>query len=267
MEMVAERLRPVVTAYGTAVAVTVCLWVVSGIVWLNGLTSVVERSGWWLHTQAAAGIHLVGVPVRTWKEWQKSAEKIASLEERVAQLAVNAAAVQDLEARNKALETALGTERLKGLDLVMGKLIITPESAFIAVGSKQGVTPGMVVLDSTGVYLGMIEASRSYSAQIERPFDVHASIPVRVVGSATTGVLKGDGKKTVLEGVLQADPLAKGEILITSGAGGRLPEGIVVGQVDKLVGQPADVTKGAEVTIVADYAGYGLVWIGSEGEK
>lgn len=264
MEVAFERFRPIISGYLIAVLVSASLWLISGVGWLTRLTSMFERGIQWVTVQTASGVWLFGVPVRTWEMWQTGAQRLAALEERLAKTTVDKTMLLEIQERNRALETALGVASLPTANLTMGKLIALPDAAYIASGTEQGVEPGMAVVDPAGLLVGVVEKSGATISKVTRSFDRGVSIPVRVAGSSTTGVIRGDGKRAILEGVLQADPLNEADILITSGAGGRLPEGIVIGQAGRLTGQPADVTKGAEIVLLADFDGYGFIWRGSE---
>ena len=61
-------------------------------------------------------------------------------------------------------------------------------------------------------------------------------------------------------GVLQAEILGTGDILVTSGADGIYPPGLVVGQVIQLQGKPEDVTKGGSIELLAARNGWVALW-------
>jgi rod shape-determining protein MreC len=185
--------------------------------------------------------------------WRDGTKKISNLEGRLSQVSVDYAQLRSLEEENKALRQIKGIQdKTEFGGGITAKLIKLDQGYGLNVGGIDGVKSGMVVVDDEGVLVGLVETSTTRTSNLLMPEEEGVRLSVRVVGEKTTGVLVGDGRNAVFREVLQAEPLKVGDVLVTTGADGNYPEGLVVGQVVQLVGNASDVTKAAMVDFLYD---------------
>lgn len=197
-------------------------------------------------------------PVREWADWrqdsQSDAGRVAELEQRVKLLALDRAAYDQLVTENRRLTALMGAD-VGSVNLTAGLgaglLFGGAGEAMVDAGTTQGLRGGEVVIDADGVLVGRIRLSRPYVSVIERPIDTGARLAVQISGTATQAVLTGRGGTAILEGVLQAETLTSGSVVVTSGSDGVYPPGLVVGVIKSVSQEAAAMTKQAVVESLA----------------
>lgn len=234
-------------------AVMLLVYGLDSLGWLGWPRGVMERGLSVVYQGVGTVIGWVGTPVRIAGEWRDGVTRIASLEERLAQVSVDYAKLKSLEEENEALRAVKGIKTEAGeAARILARMVKDGERASVNKGSREGVGVGMAVTDTNGVLVGVVGEVEVNRSKVIPVSSSRMRIPVRVVGETTMGVLVGDGEKAELMEVLQTEPLKEGDMLVTGGGEGEFPEGLVVGQVEKLTGSAADVTRGAEVNLLAE---------------
>lgn len=132
-------------------------------------------------------------------------------------------------------------------------------------GSDSGVQLGQALIDSGGVLGQVVEVGKNRSTALLVTDPDHA-VPVQVARSGLRAIAYGTGHsdRLVLPNIPQSADVRKGDVLITSGIGGRFPAGFPVGtiigvQPDKLRlfvtadAQPAaHLERGNEVLLISN---------------
>lgn len=98
------------------------------------------------------------------------------------------------------------------------------------VGDKNGIRKGMAVVVGKGILLGRVTETTPFSSRVL--FLSHSESAVNAVVPTTEarGVVRGEfGLGLVLDMVLQSDTLRTGDEVITSGLGGDVPRGLLIG--------------------------------------
>lgn len=99
-------------------------------------------------------------------------------------------------------------------------------------GANDGVYEGQPVLDANGV-VGQILHVGATSSRVILITDVTHAVPVRVSRNGTRMVSSGTGRidRLVQNHVPHSSDIQKGDLLVTSGLGGKYPEGYPVAEV------------------------------------
>jgi rod shape-determining protein MreC len=145
--------------------------------------------------------------------------------------------MQALERENMRLKELLGSsfrlqERVQVAELVTVDLDPFSQQVIIDKGKNYGVYVGQPVLDAYGV-MGQVAETSSLSSRVVLLTDPSHSIPVQINRNGLRAVVTGRG----LGEYLQMDFLPhnadvrEGDLLVTSGLGGRFPVGYPVGKV------------------------------------
>ena len=102
-------------------------------------------------------------------------------------------------------------------------------------GSDDKVQVGQALIDSGGVLGQVVEMTRNRSTALLITDPDHA-VPVQVARSGLRTIAYGTGHsdRLILPNVPQSADIRPGDLLITSGIGGRFPAGFPVGTVTKL---------------------------------
>ncbi|GIX34700.1 MAG: hypothetical protein KatS3mg126_0479 [Lysobacteraceae bacterium] len=147
------------------------------------------------------------------------------------------ARLQAVQAENQRLRALLGGTRGLQLDAQLVSLADIELDPFrhrvlLDAGRNQGIEVGAALIDPGGVFGQVIEVSplRATAMLISDP--AHA-IPVQVRRSGVRTVVYGTGEldRLSVPNIPQSADIRVGDLLITSGLGGRFPAGLPVGTV------------------------------------
>jgi rod shape-determining protein MreC len=108
-------------------------------------------------------------------------------------------------------------------------------SALINKGSEQGVREGMAAVVEAGVLIGKVTEVFPTSARVTFITSQGSIVNVETATDQIKGVAEGDhGISARLNMVQQGQLLHDGDVLVTSGLGGALPQGLLVGSIDTI---------------------------------
>ncbi|MDB6162791.1 MAG: mreC [Xanthomonadaceae bacterium] len=148
--------------------------------------------------------------------------------------------LQAAAAENARLRGLLGAGQQARLDVQLAPILDidldpTRQRLILGSGSRDGVEEGQTVIDAGGL-LGQIIAVKAGTATVLLITDPDHAVPVVV---ARTGVRlvaygKGRGDRLELPNVPLSSDIKPGDIMLTSGLGGRFPAGFAVGTVEAL---------------------------------
>jgi rod shape-determining protein MreC len=121
-------------------------------------------------------------------------------------------------------------------------------------GSTEGVQPGMPVVTSGSVLVGRVDQVGLRSCKVQLLNDVSSAVNVRLEGAGVTGLAAGQADGSLLmQYIPLADELTENDIALTSGLGGNLPRGLVVGQVIGIDKHDVNLFQTAKLRPAADY--------------
>lgn len=179
------------------------------------------------------------------------------------------ARVESLEAHNAQLqELAHENDRLKSLLDVTAQ--VAPRRSVVAGiigydasnwvkavsidrGTMDGVEVGMPVLGTAGL-VGQIIAAASGSARVLLLTDHSSGIDALIQGSRARGLVEGTGGATCRwKFVLAGEEVKIGDRVITSGADGIFPKGLLIGTVSSVEEAGKGLFKSIEVTPVENF--------------
>jgi len=111
----------------------------------------------------------------------------------------------------------------------------TRQRLLLAAGSRAGIAPGQSVIDAGGL-LGQVISTTPTTASVLLVSDPDHAVPVLVVRSGVRLTAWGSGRSDRLElrNIPRSSDITTGDILVTSGLGGRFPPGFPVGTVAQL---------------------------------
>jgi rod shape-determining protein MreC len=115
-------------------------------------------------------------------------------------------------------------------------------------GSGDGIAKGMVVMSEGGSLVGVVSKVLDDFAWVTLITDPSSNINAIVLESRAQGVVSGslhDGLSMDL--IPQHTEVEPGNTVATSGLGGNFPQGLLVGRVAAVWGEPQDVFKKADV--------------------
>jgi rod shape-determining protein MreC len=129
-------------------------------------------------------------------------------------------------------------------------------------GADDGVFVGMPVESARGL-VGQVFRTTDHSAMVILVTDNISSIPARLGNSRATGIVRGGG----LGGGITMDwldleaQIEVGEVVYTSGLGGRFPEDMVIGRVTEIERREADLFQRAVIQPAVDFDSLEMVFV------
>jgi rod shape-determining protein MreC len=149
-----------------------------------------------------------------------------------------------LRAENVRLRALLNSSALLQDDVLVAELIgVSPDpTRHIVVlnkGSADGVFVGQPLIDANGLMGQVVEASPN-SARVLLITDTAHAIPVQVNRNGVRAIAEGVGRLDRLElrHVASTEDIAVGDLLVSSGLGGRFPVGYPVATVTEVIADP-----------------------------
>jgi rod shape-determining protein MreC len=143
-----------------------------------------------------------------------------------------------LQAENVRLRSLLNSSALVRDDVLVGELIgVSPDPERLQLvlnkGERDGVFVGQPLIDADGLMGQVVEVS-SGSSRVLLIADVTHSVPVQVNRNGVRAIVEGTGELGLLEvrHVSATTDIQPGDLLVTSGLGGRFPEGYPVAVVE-----------------------------------
>jgi rod shape-determining protein MreC len=144
-----------------------------------------------------------------------------------------------LESENRQLRSVTGAATIKNRTPITARAVTAPGGGFahtvlIAIGSEEGIVRGNPVVTADGLVGIVIDVGRAY-ARVLMISDINARIPVILSSSSWPGLTVGQNGQFLDLQFLPDEAQPKiGELVLTSGHGGVLPNGLPVGRVDQI---------------------------------
>jgi rod shape-determining protein MreC len=135
-------------------------------------------------------------------------------------------------------------------------------SIIVDKGSDDGVIVGMPVESARGL-VGRIFRTTAQSAQVVLITDNASSVAARLGSSRATGLLQGGG----VGGSMSIDwvdlnyHIEIGEVVLTSGLGGKFPQDMVIGRVSEVERREAELFQRAIVQPAVDFESLEIVFV------
>ena len=185
------------------------------------------------------------------QETTRSREDLATVTQQLSleneRLRVEQLQLQSLQAENAELRRLLDVSQRQPARLLQGQVQSISTDPFVHQvtinrGSNAGVAEGFPVLSAQGL-VGQVITVYPHAADVLLISDGRHQIPIQVQRSRIRGIARGLGRWDQLEMVNlpETADVEVGDILETSGLGGRYPQGIPVARVvavTQLSGQP-----------------------------
>ncbi len=176
-----------------------------------------------------------------WRAGSQNGELRRQLEE--AQRELNRRRALDYE--NQRLLALLGLARETADPVTTARIVSSSfqsprRLATLSAGSSSGVIPGMPVRNADGLVGRVLESGR-WASRILLVTDGASNVPVRSVRDGTPALAVGRGDGTIELRTLEVgqNPFRRGDVLVTSGAGGLFPPDIPVATVTGQAGERA----------------------------
>lgn len=168
-------------------------------------------------------------------------QRNAELNRKILELSQISQQYLGLKTENERLRELLGSQaRIPAQVLIAELVAVIPapntHQIIIDKGAADDVRVGQAVIDAAGLF-GQIVEVELYSSRVLLITDVTHAVPVQVNRNGVRSIAGGTGRldRLELENVPITADIREGDLLETSGLGGRFPPGYPVGIVDSVV--------------------------------
>ncbi len=223
-----DRLTPVRSVIGTGLA---------PIHWLGNAPSELEH---WI-----AGLFTTREDLQAENEDLRA--RLLILERRALKYAA-------LASENNELRRLMNSSEVLDDRVIVGEIVgVSPDpfshEVIINKGSRDGVTVGQAILDANGL-LGQVQQTSSFTSRVLLVSDSSHAVPVEVVRNGLRAILLGNGDINALELVHVPDTadIREGDLLVSSGLGGRFPKGYPVAEVASITKESGEPFVNIEAT-------------------
>jgi rod shape-determining protein MreC len=152
---------------------------------------------------------------------------------------------------------------LRGAQIV-GRVIGQESTNFLEfllldLGQVHGITIGMPVVTDQGL-VGRISQVNVNTSKVLLITDVTSAVNALLQSSRVSGIVRGtSGGDLMMDFIQQGPVISVGEVVLTSGLGGRFPSGIPIGQVTEVRQRDVDIVQRAVVRPQVDFSRLELV--------
>lgn len=257
MEQTPQRIRWVILAIliGSAVLLTILDSTGTLDNALSFVRDPVAAVASWSSDRTDAVLDAVSGPLSI----QEAQAEISRLEEENARLARQVEEMREIENEYRILQQlfdqASETPEYRRItaDVIGYDTNPAVRSILINKGRDDGVRVGMPVEGLRGL-VGQVYRTSNNAAQVALLTETASAIPVRLGNTRATGILRGAGRGQLptIDWIDLKYEVAVGELVVTSGLGGKFPENLIVGRVVDVERSEADLFQRATIQPAAD---------------
>jgi len=188
------------------------------------------------------------------------------LGQKITKLEVDRSQIAELQYENDLLKKELGfVEQHHEEDLIPARITGREAVSFIDTivvdkGAEDGVRASMAVV-SEGTLVGQVSEVHEKQSRITLITSRNSVVQAMLQNSRSKGVLRGGLSGLVLENITQDAEISPGEYVVTSGLGGEIKEGMLIGKVNKTVSASSSIFKSVSVDPITDLTKLEIIFI------
>jgi len=161
--------------------------------------------------------------------------------------------LKETQHENEILKREIGLEKdNKNLTLIPANIIGRSSLGYIKTividrGKRDNLKVRQAVI-SQGYLVGVVKQIYESSSEVDLITDYNSVVPVLLQESRGTGLLRGGLKGLTMDDIPLNIPIKSGEQVITSGLGGDMPAGILVGKVGEVISHEGEIFQKVSVS-------------------
>jgi rod shape-determining protein MreC len=151
-----------------------------------------------------------------------------------------------LASENNKLRGLMNSAEVLDDRVILGEIVsVSPDpyshEVVINKGDRDGVQVGQAILDANGL-MGQVVQTSQFTSRVLLISDSSHAVPVEVVRNGLRAILLGNGDSEALELVHVPDTadIREGDLLVSSGLGGRFPQGYPVAEIAGISKEPGE---------------------------
>lgn len=175
------------------------------------------------------------------------------------------AKLTEMKNENEILKQELGFMKTQDLTTTTAAAVIGQstdylKSLVIDKGENDGITNGNAVI-SQGILIGLVSEARVDNSTVTLITDSNSLIPVVLQNSRGTGLLHGGLSGLTVKDIPLNINITKGENVVTSGLGGQIPGGILIGKVNNVISKESEIFQEVAVSSQIDFSRLEVVFV------
>jgi rod shape-determining protein MreC len=210
-----------------------------------------------LHFVANIPLNVSNWTAETFSSYSSLQERNSVLEMENLLLRVKLQKIEALERENMRLRDLLDSSFKVGDRVLIAELMAVDldpykQQVLVNKGQNSGVFEGQPVVDADAI-IGQVTNVKPFTATVLMISDASHSLPVQVNRNGLRSIAMGTGKVNLLKIPhlpINAD-IQEGDLLVTSGLGGRFPAGYPVAEVTSVVHEPGQAFASVEARPLA----------------
>lgn len=173
------------------------------------------------------------------------------LNSELARLREEAVQTEELQ-RLLEVKNALADQEFKGARITSRTTSNLREMVAIDLGRNDGLRVGMPVVTEGQTLVGTVSQVNDNYSWVKLVTDVDSAVSAHVSETRAQGVVSGGYNRALtMEFVTQDSAIKEGDTVLTSGLGGTYPQGLVIGRVTGVTGNPQEVFRQVRVEPLA----------------
>ncbi|HNW55758.1 MAG TPA: rod shape-determining protein MreC [bacterium] len=208
--------------------------------------------------------------VDSWQNRHICQDKLVQAEEKNKELTIKTVSLASLIEENENLRKLVDFQKIRQFKLKTaniiyrgqtGGLLAPNQTLIIDLGTKQGLTSDLAVIDQRGNIVGKIGQVKEDSAEVLLVTNKDCRLAAGVASSSKTiGLVRGNLGLTVnLEMVPQTETLQIGQEIVTSGLEPSIPRDLPIGKVESISKENNDLWQSADLNPATDQSELGFV--------
>ncbi|MFA6513758.1 MAG: rod shape-determining protein MreC [Patescibacteria group bacterium] len=198
--------------------------------------------------------------------------EVAYLKNEIASSSINNSHWLEIESENKKLRGQLGFISNNKFKAVLANIIAKDESfsvskdvrdIIIDKGEKDGLRPELGVLSEEGVIIGKIVETNSINSRVCLITSPGCQLAASLQNEdKTKGITDGNLGLTIeMSYIPQLEKISIGNMVVTSGLGGGIPRGLIIGRVSNVTSESNEVWQSATIEPLIDFSDLTVVSI------
>lgn len=177
------------------------------------------------------------------------------------------AALKDMKKENELLREQISLAPREKFDLEAALVIGQDPHGLgnwlvINKGKRNGVEKDMPVIVSGGILVGKVEQVFPGSSKVILLTNPESAVNAVISETEAKGIIKGEfGLGLLLDMVLQTDIIQAGDEVITSGIGGNIPRGLLVGKIQEVRSSADKLFQQASVVPLVKFSKLRVVFV------
>ena len=190
----------------------------------------------------------------------------AILVDRISELQIDEARIKELENENMLLKQELGFfDRSEIGSLVPARIIERDLNTYLDYiivdkGESSGLKSGQAVV-ANGILVGQVKEVYDQNAKVVLITSKDSIIQAMLQDSRAKGILKGGIAGLFIDNIVSDTEYREGENIVTSGLGGKMREGLLIGRAGKIQSFSSGIFKSISVDPLAEFSKLELVFV------